>query len=134
MNPETPEPFTNLQRFLLKLILLLSLSIGLYAFGSEHLPDRLVYAGFVKIGLFVATVTTVLHLGLMRRVNDTKAFIRYYMGATALKLLLYLFAVVLFAVANKAEAIPFALGFLYFYLVFTAFEVSESYQAFGTTR
>lgn len=123
-----------MQRFLLKLILLLSLSLALYAFGAEHLPVRLIYPGYVKIGLFVATVTTVLHLGLLRRANDSKAFIRYYMGATALKLLIYLFAVVIFAVANKPMAIPFAVGFLYFYLVFTAFEVSESYQSFGEKK
>lgn len=121
-------------RFFLKLILLLALSIALFAFGSEHLPERLVYPGYVKIGLFVATVTAVLHLGLLRRVDDTKAFIRYYMGATALKLLLYLLAVVVFAVTNKPMAVPFAFGFLYFYLVFTGFEVSESYRSFGVKK
>jgi len=121
-------------RFLIKLVLLLALSLGLYAFGMGYLPERLVYPGFVWIGLLVASVTAILHIGLLRRANDSKAFIRYYMGSTALKLLVYLFTVVVFAAANRTMAIPFALGFLFFYVVFTVFEVAESYEAFGIKK
>lgn len=119
-------------RFFIKLLLLLAVSIGLYAFASGHLPERLVYPGYAGIGGLVASVTVLVHMGLSRRAGDSKAFIRYYMGSTSIKLLLYLLIVVVFAALNRPMAIPFALGFLYFYLVFTAFEVSESYQSFGT--
>ncbi len=50
-------------------------------------------------------------------------FIRFYMGSTALKMGLCLMVILIYRFADKATVIPFAIGFMFHYFLFTAFEV-----------
>ena len=123
-----------MQRFLIKLLLLTAACIAIYYSALSLLPSEWVYENFYWLPCFIAAVTLFLHAGLMKRVHDSKNFIRYYMGATGAKLFIYLITILIFAFINKTEAIAFSLAFFFFYLCFTIFEVSEAMQHFGTNK
>lgn len=73
---------------------------------------------------FFACVTAVFHyLSLRASKGRPQAFIRYYMGSTALRLFLYLFVIIAYRLYDKPTLIPFAVGFMVHYFIFTAFEV-----------
>ncbi|MBL7923940.1 MAG: hypothetical protein JNL88_07060 [Bacteroidia bacterium] len=120
-----------MQRFLVKLLLLTALTAGLYYLAGRYLAEQWYYASFFWLPLLIASVTAGLHYGLLKRKDDSKKFIRYYMGSTGLKLFLYLLIIIVFAFANKPQVIPFALCFFFFYLSFTIFEVAEAMEHFG---
>ena len=50
-------------------------------------------------------------------------FIRYYMGSTALRMALFVAVILVYRFMDKPTLIPFALGFLVHYFLFTIFEV-----------
>ena len=52
-------------------------------------------------------------------------FIRFYMGSTALRMMICLIVIVAYRFADKPTVIPFAIGFLGHYILFTIFEVSS---------
>ncbi|MBK7886404.1 MAG: hypothetical protein IPJ86_03605 [Bacteroidetes bacterium] len=120
-----------MKNFLLKLILLTSLTSGIYYFMGNYIPAKWYYAEFLWLPCFIAIVTAILHWGLVKRSGDSKKFIRYYMGSTGLKLFIYLTIIIVFAFINKPMVIPFALSFFFFYFSFTVFEVAEAYKNFG---
>lgn len=121
-------------RFLIKLSLLTVLSSLLYALAGRFIPAQWIYKGFIWVPVLIAAVTALLHRGLLERKNDGKKFVRYYMGSTGLKLFLYLSIIIVMALVDKTSAVSFAMSFFYFYLCFTIFEVSESYQSFGQNK
>ncbi len=120
-----------MQGFLIKILLLTLITTGGYFLAGNYLPANWYYPGFYWLPWMMAVVTAIFHYGLMKRKNDGKAFVRYYMGATGLKLFIYLLILLVVAFSNKAMAVPFALCFFFFYLCFTVFEVASSYKNFG---
>ena len=78
--------------------------------------------------LFVIT-TLLMHLFLTAGSNDkANAFVRKFMLATTLKLLLYLAIIVFFFLFNKMMAKTFILWFLLHYTCFTVFETLMLYS------
>jgi hypothetical protein len=74
--------------------------------------------------------TSVFHLGLLRSsMGKPQGFVRYYMGATTLKLMVHVVFILLFCLFNRDEAVRFIVTFLIFYLLYTVFEV-----AFAATK
>ncbi len=119
-----------MQKFIIKLIVITSLTAGVYALLGNVIPAKWYYINFYWLPIFIAFITLILHHGLYTRRNDGKKFIRYYMGSTGLKLFIYLTTIIIFAFINKPMVIPFALCFFFFYFCFTIFEVLESYGGF----
>ena len=118
-------------RFILRLLLLTLISTAIYHLAGNYIPPKWYFENFYWLPCVIATVTGILHFGLMQRKEDSKKFIRYYMGSTGVKLFLYLLIILAFAFMNKQEAVPFALCFFFFYLCFTVFEVGISYNTFS---
>lgn len=114
-------------------LLVLSIFGGIgYYFLLTYLPVKLQYHHFIYIILFFIAGTAAFHFGLTKSLaSGSKQFIRYYMAATGLKLLLYIAIIVLYATVNKAGLMAFAFCFLLFYLLFTVLEVATSYKEFG---
>jgi hypothetical protein len=78
--------------------------------------------------LFVVT-TLLMHLFLTSGTNNkANAFVRKFMLATTLKLMLYLAIIVFFFLFNKAMARTFILWFLLHYTCFTIFETMMLYS------
>jgi hypothetical protein len=79
-------------------------------------------------GLFVIT-TILMHLFLTSGANEKPgAFVRKFMLATTLKLLLYLAIIVFFFLFKKTMAKTFILWFLLHYTCFTVFETLMLYS------
>ena len=85
---------------------------------EKHIPHVWFMLGFF------ASITAMFHFfALQASKGKPQVFIRYYMGSTALRLLLYVMLILAYRFYDKPTLIPFALGFMIHYFVFTAFEV-----------
>ncbi len=104
------------------LILIISLSNTIEALPLNKLTWS-IYA------LFVIT-TLLMHLFLTTGANEkANAFVRKFMLATTLKLLLYLAIIVFFFLFNKMMAKTFIIWFLLHYTCFTVFETLMLYSS-----
>ncbi|MFM8433259.1 MAG: hypothetical protein ACKOQ6_13315 [Bacteroidota bacterium] len=69
------------------------------------------------------------HAGLVRASAGRPAvFVRYYMGATTIKLFLHLGVIVFFALLKNSELMPFAIVFLLLYLAHTGYEAAAAFR------
>ena len=76
------------------------------------------------IFIYFCVITLLFHIGIVKTTNSRpQVFIRYYMGATTMKLLLHLGIIILYAFLNRPTATFFIVVFMIMYLLFTVFEV-----------
>ena len=74
---------------------------------------------------FFFLITMIFHLlTMMSAKKKPQNFIRFYMGSTALRMMLCLIVIVAYRFVNKPTLIPFALAFIAHYFLFTIFEVT----------
>lgn len=84
------------------------------------------------VALF-AIITFLFHIGLVKaRKRNGAFFVKFYMGFSALKLMLLLLIIISYALINRASAGSFIAHFFTAYLFFTAFEVWQSYSMLRT--
>lgn len=118
--------------FIIRLIAMAVVAGACYFFLMQYLPLKLQYHHYYFILFFFTASTIAFHFGLAKSAEaEGKHFIRYYMGATGFKLLLYVAIIVIYAAINKAGVMAFSLCFLLFYVLFTTFEVAIAYSQFG---
>jgi hypothetical protein len=113
-----------MKNFLLKL-LLFSLIISILDLCwirfmplEKHIPHI-----WMLIPFFTATTALFHFLSLNASKDKPQAFIRFYMGSTALRLMLYILIIVSYRVYDKSTLTPFAIGFMAHYFIYTVFEV-----------
>ena len=76
--------------------------------------------------LLIATVTTIGHLWVIRASEqNTMKFTTAFMGSATLKLIVYLFFMLIYLWIDRSKVIPFVLTFMILYLIYTVFEVAE---------
>lgn len=79
--------------------------------------------------------TLLFHYGLTRSMKKGgQAFIRYFMGATAFKLMIFMMIMIIYGLLNKDTAFGFILHFFIFYLLYTVYEVAMAYRQFGAAK
>jgi len=61
--------------------------------------------------------------------ENPRRFATYYMGLTAIKMMVYLTIIAIYSFLNRDQAIPFTLAFMALYLIFTPIEVIEFLKA-----
>ena len=115
-----------MKSFLLKLFLFsLLISAADYCwqlFMSEQFPVR--HLWYILI-FFIAATIAFHFLTLKAASGAPKNFVRYYMGATGLRLLIYVAVIFIYRLSEgKEAAIPFAIAFMAHYFLFTVFEVA----------
>ena len=120
-----------MKNFIVQLIILSIISLGLYQLiGMTGSPYFFSWHPFIAGFFFV--VTMFFHKGLQNSlVKGNQQFIRYYMGATAIKLMLIMLFVIIVALTYKAIAMNFTLCTFFYYLFFSSFEVWLSMKQFG---
>jgi len=110
------------------------IGLGIY-FAQPVLPAKAAYANFVYIQLFILAVTISFHAGLMKAGNKSDGgFVRFFMGATAAKLFLFMMVMVGYALFNGDTAFGFILHFFIFYLLYTIYEVASVYRKFSSVQ
>ncbi len=118
--------------FLAKLIIFSIIVAILFFFLEPHFTGKSAYPNHYYIQLFIMVITWVIHLGLMRAgERSDAAFIRFFMGATGMKLLLFLSIMMVYGLLNKEQAFGFILHFFIYYLLYTTFEVALMYSKFS---
>lgn len=87
-------------------------------------------AAFVTASsIYFFVLNVAFHAGLLSASSGRPAvFVRYYMGATTIKLFLHLGILVFFALFRKSELMPFAVVFLLLYLFHTGYEVAAAFR------
>lgn len=76
--------------------------------------------------LLIALVTTIGHLWVIKASGqNTRRFTTAFMASVTLKLMVYLFFMLIFLLLDRSQVIPFVLTFITFYILFTIFEVIQ---------
>jgi len=121
-----------LRNFILQLSAL-TLIVGIiYYLLNTVIAPRFYFPEFAGLLILFFLVTFLFHLGLQRsNAKNPSAFVRYYMGASGVKLAFFLTVIIIYALVNKSQAMTFAITFFAFYLIYTTFEVSIAYKQFG---
>jgi len=123
-----------MKNFIIQLLVLTIVSIGSYQL-IDVLNSKYYFHLHVLIAAFFFLVTLIFHNGLNKSLEKSNQhFIRYYMGATAIKLMVILLIIIVVALANKSVAMNFTLCTFFYYLFFSSFEVWTSMKQFGQNR
>ncbi len=76
--------------------------------------------------LLVASVTTLGHLWVIRASGqNTMKFTTAFMASVTLKLMVYLFFMLIYLLIDRSQVVPFVLTFITLYILFTIFEVVQ---------
>jgi len=123
----------KLSGFLISILLFSAAIAVFFYFLQPVLPAKAVFANFIFIQIFILIATIGFHAGLINSgEKSNQAFIRYFMGATAAKLFLYMLVMIGYALFNKETAFGFIIHFFMMYLLYTAFEVTLIYKKFSS--
>ena len=116
----------------LKKLSLFTLIIGLciFAWNNFMQPEYIFRKAWFVLALFFL-ITAALHWGAVQAgAKGGQQFIRYFLAATMLKLFLLLIIITLYILPKPADAVHFAVCFLVFYLLYTAFETAHLLKHF----
>jgi hypothetical protein len=121
--PETRMKFKDTE-FLRKL-LIFTLIIGIVSSVVAYfLPSRYLTPALPFLIFFFFSVTLIVHLILVRvSEKKTPAFINYFMLLTFGKLIFFLSIILIYALLNRKDTLPFILTFFLMYIFYTVFEV-----------
>ena len=105
-------------------ITLLLAVIGYFLFTGVFNPYYQVILPFVL--LFIFLFTTVIHAILLKTARKKpKKLVNQFLMLTGLKMMIYLFIMIIYLIISKQDSAPFILTFFVVYLVFTIFEISS---------
>lgn len=113
-------------KFLVK-ILIFILIISLIASALFTTILKTFYlSAFPYLVLLIATVTTIGHLWIVKASDqNTMKFTTTFMASVTLKLMIYLFFMLIYLLIDRSEAITFVVTFMILYILFTIFEVVQ---------
>ena len=115
----------TINSFLIKLLLFsLPVAVGNYCWNRFMPGQYLIPHGWFIFTFFVGTTALFHFITMNAAKGNPKNFIRYYMGAAGLRMLLFVIAILTYRFINKPCVIPFAIAFLVHYVLFTIFEVT----------
>ena len=114
------------RKFVLK-ISLYTLTIFVISFALFTTVLKTFYLSVFPIQLLlIATVTTLGHLWVIRSADqNTMKFTTAFMASVTLKLLIYLFFMLIYLWIDHSQVISFVLTFMVLYVVFTVFEIIQ---------
>lgn len=80
---------------------------------------------------FFIILTIAFHFFIMKAaMGRPQSFVTFYMGSTALRMMLCLIVIVAYRFIDKPNIIPFAIAFILHYFLFTIFEVTTLLRHF----
>lgn len=120
----------------LKPLVIFSTVVAVFLFGLQYiLPAPLVFKRFYVIVIFFMLISSSFHYGLLySALGSDKGFVRFYMAASMIKLLIFLAIIIFYSLFFRASATGFVANFFFNYILFTLFEVRYLQQNFGPKR
>ncbi len=90
---------------------------------------------FPVLLLVIFLITVLFHRYLIRSAGESnKKFPAKFLGATGIKMGLYMILIIIYVVLDRENAVPFLLVFMIIYLTFTIFEVISVLKYINSTR
>lgn len=115
---------TTMKNFLLKLFLFTILISVIDFCWIRFMPIEKHIPHVWMMILFFTAMTALFHfLAINQSKGKPQGFIRFYMSSTAIRFFLYIIVIVAYRFYDKPALLPFAIGFMAHYFLFTAFEV-----------
>ena len=114
------------RKFIIKIIkfTLIILAIATVLFSTILKSNQL--RSYPYLVLLIATVTTISHLWVTKASGQSNIkFSTAFMASTTLKLMVYLFFMLIYLMIDRTHVITFVLTFVALYVVFTVFEVIQ---------
>jgi hypothetical protein len=119
----------NHKRFFSALIIFSVVIFLAFYFLSASVPPRFYFENFIWLILFFAVATAVFHIGLIRNFHIShRNVVRYYMMATAVKLIAYIGIIIIYTVISREGSMAFVTAFFSLYFFYTVFEVTIAYR------
>jgi hypothetical protein len=112
------------------LILTLICSTGVFLWNSYGQEEKRLNALWLITGIFTLSSGLFQYLLIRAETQKPGTFVRVFMGAVALKLLVYIGLIVLYSIFFRAHAVVFIMGFLLHYLLFSGIEVISLFGYF----
>jgi len=79
---------------------------------------------FPVLLVLIFLITVLFHRYLIRSVGESnRKFPAKFLGATGIKMGLYMILIIIYVVLDRGNAVPFLLVFMIIYIIFTVFEV-----------
>jgi len=113
-----------MKNFILRIVLL-TVAIAVIAAALFSTVLQAHYHNFYWfLLLFIAGITTAVHAVLIRVNKQRQAkFTAGFMLATTVKLMIYLFTIVIYTFMNRDTAVPFLIAFIILYFAYTVLEI-----------
>lgn len=116
-------------KYVLWLVAISLLLIGIYYFISYSFLNKTYFQNFWIIVTLFFSISLIYHYGLLKSLKrGDKEMIRYFMLASSLKLFFLLIVVAGYVLLIKTNIKFFVVHFFLCYLIFTSFEVAQSYR------
>ena len=114
----------SLTKFLLRLILLALVVVVIGYVLFTGILEAYYLPVFPFLFLILLLITAMVHVVLLRAIEKMPGkFIRQFMTASGIKVIVYLLIIIVYLLIRRENATSFLLTFLAFYLIFTTFEV-----------
>jgi hypothetical protein len=124
--------FKNFSLYLF-LITILIMAAG-WIIIKTWMPDKY-FKGFLIIPLLFFCITLALQWYLLR--SGRKEIIKFtprFIGATGIKMLLYIILIVVFLLIDRAHAVSFLIWFLFCYFLYTVVEIISLLRYFKSNN
>ena len=107
-------------------LILLSLVLAGAIFALNHyVPGKFASPNAYYAVAYFFVLTLIVHqLSLRASVQSPQTFIRFFMGSTAVRLMIHLLVAVSYRLLFRESATSFLIAFMLLYLIFQVFEVS----------
>ncbi len=114
----------HLKKFISRgIIISLILSIAGFFLFITILKEYFSFS-FPVLLLVIFLITVLFHRYLIRSAGESnKKFPAKFLGATGIKMGLYMILIIIYVVLDRENAVPFLLVFMIIYLTFTIFEI-----------
>ncbi len=115
---------SSLKKFRTQLAVLSLVLLGINFGLSYFIPPAYLSKSWPLILAFFFAISLLVHQFLLKRSREAQGrFINGFMMTTSIKLLLYLFIILIYVLLNRDDAVGFIFTFFAYYLVFTIFEI-----------
>jgi hypothetical protein len=114
------------RKFIFKILIFTVLIFGVASILFVTILENYYFNAFPYLILLIATVTTIGHLWVVKASGaNTMKFTTAFMASVTLKLMVYLFFMLIYLLIDRTQVISFVLTFITLYVLFTIFEVIQ---------
>ncbi len=114
------------RKFIFKMLIFTAIIFSIASVLFSTILKTHYLSAFPFMILLIAAVTTIGHLWVVKASGqNAMKFTTAFMASVSLKLMVYLFFMLIYLMMDRSQVIPFILTFITLYILFTVFEVIQ---------